>query len=90
MFFAQRVEAIKSIESLIKSTAVSVVDISFMTLPDSGLTGLKYRIKSLDHITAADTKDAQDLLNGEIHFLYKPFLKGEIRNIAKQLLQRSN
>ena len=27
---------------------------------------------------------------GEIHFLYKPFLKGEIRNIAKQLLQRSN
>ncbi len=87
MFFAQRVE---SIEFLIKSTAVSVVDISFMTLPDSGLTGLKYRIKSLDHITAANTRDAQDFLNGEIHFLYKPFLKGEIRNIAKQLLQRLN
>ena len=46
MFFAQRVEAIKSTEFLIKSTAVSAVDISFMTLPADGLTGLKYRIKS--------------------------------------------
>ena len=36
MFFAQRVEAIKSIEFMIKSTAVSAVDISFMTLPAGG------------------------------------------------------
>jgi hypothetical protein len=36
MFFAQRVKAIKSIEFLIKSTVVSAVDISFMTLPADG------------------------------------------------------
>mgnify|MGYP001612639849 CR=1 FL=1 len=46
MFFAQHVEAIKSIEFMIKSTDVSAVDISFMTLAADGLTGLKYRIKS--------------------------------------------
>jgi hypothetical protein len=36
MFFAQRVEAIKSIEFSIKSTVVSAVDINFMTLPTDG------------------------------------------------------
>jgi hypothetical protein len=36
MFFAQRVEAIKSTEFPIKSTAVSAVDISFMILPAGG------------------------------------------------------
>jgi len=46
MFFAQRVEAIKYIGFMIKSTAVSAVDISFMTLPADGLIRSKYRIKS--------------------------------------------
>jgi len=30
------------------------------------------------------------LAGGEIHFLYKPFLQGEIRKITQQLIQRSN
>jgi hypothetical protein len=36
MFFAQHVEAIKSIEFRIKGTAVSAVAKSFMTLPADG------------------------------------------------------
>ncbi len=46
MFFAQRVEAIKSTEFLIKGTVVNAVDTSFMTLPAGGLTGSIYRLKN--------------------------------------------
>jgi len=46
MFFAQRVEAIKSTEFLIKGIAVNAVDTNFMTFPADGLTSSIYRLKS--------------------------------------------
>ena len=46
MFFAQRVEAIKSIEFWIKGIAASAVVTGFMTLPADGSTSLIYRLKN--------------------------------------------
>jgi hypothetical protein len=46
MFFAQRVEAIKSIEFWIKGIAASAVVTDFMILPADGLTSLIYRLRN--------------------------------------------
>jgi len=46
MFFAQRVEAIKSIAFRIKGIAASAVVTDFMILPADGLTSLIYRLRN--------------------------------------------
>ena len=91
-------------ESALEKAKSTIYDIIFIDLFMPGKDGIQtckalHEISPESKLVAFTGNIYTGLINkeiefkmagGEIHFLYKPFLKGEIRKIAQHLIQRSN